>query len=107
VTRDAWQWIAVVLGPIAWFADLMISYVVSPGPHHPRDAAPLLAISGTAFALTVAAALIAWRHLRAPAVNQAPRRFMAHAGLGLAVLSMMLIAATAAPTLLLTPGGEP
>jgi hypothetical protein len=52
--------------------------------------------------------LIAWRHLRAPAVNQAPRpRFMAHAGLGLAVLSMMLIAATAAPTLLLTPGGEP
>jgi hypothetical protein len=34
-------------------------------------------------------------------------RFLAHAGLALAVLSLMLIAATAAPTLVLAPGAEP
>jgi hypothetical protein len=108
VTRNAWQWIAVAMGPVAWFADLVVSYAVSPGPHRPRDASLLLAISGTAFALTGAAALIAWHQLRAPAVERASRpRFLAHAGLALAVLSLMLIAATAAPTLVLAPGAEP
>ena len=106
--RDAWLWFAAVVGPAAWFADLLISYAVTPGPHRPRDAGILLAISAAALVLGGAGLLIAWRALRQRAVSSAPRpRFLAHAGIAMSILSMTLVIATALPTLMLVPGGEP
>jgi hypothetical protein len=106
--RDIVLWFAAVVGPVAWFADLLISYAVIPGPHRPRDAGPLLAISAVALVLGGAGLLIAWRALREREVSSAPRpRFLAHSGIALSVLSMALVIATALPTLMLIPGGEP
>lgn len=103
MSRDAWLVPAAVVGPLAWFADLVISFGVAPAPHRAPDAAALLAISGAAFAFAAAGGLVSWRALRAGE----QRRFIARAGVALSMLAMLLVVATALPTLLLTPGGEP
>jgi hypothetical protein len=109
VTRNVWLWFATVAGPVAWFGDLLVSYAVAPGPHRRPDAASLLAISGAALALALAGAVVAWRQLRAaPPPGSAPRpRFLAEAGLAMSGIAVALVVATALPTLILLPGGEP
>jgi hypothetical protein len=109
VTRDVWLWFATAAGPVAWFGDLLVSYAAAPGPHRRPDAASLLAISGTALLLACAGALVAWQQLRATRPPEAaPRpRFLAEAGLAMSGLAIALVIATALPTLILSPGGEP
>jgi hypothetical protein len=109
VTRDGWLWFATAAGPVAWFGDLLVSYVVAPGPHRGPDTSGLLAISGAALLLALAGALVAWRQLRASrSPDAAPRpRFLAEAGLAMSGLAIALVIATALRTLILLPGGEP
>jgi hypothetical protein len=104
--RDRWLWIGVVAGPIAWFADLTLSYVACPGPRRAGPVALLLAISAAAFLLAAAGGLIGWRSL-GPASHSHRARFLAEASLALSVLAMLLVVAMAIPTVMLIPGGEP
>jgi hypothetical protein len=104
--RDRWLWIGVLAGPLAWFADLTLSYAVCPGPRRAGPAALLLAISAAAFVLAAAGGVIGWRSLDA-ATSSTRARFLAEASLALSVLAMLLVIATAMPTLVLVPGGEP
>jgi hypothetical protein len=104
--RDRWLWVGVMAGPIAWFADLMVSYAVCPGPRRAGPIALLLAISAAAFLLAAGGGVIGWRGLGA-ASHSHRARFLAEASLALSVLAMLLVAAMAMPTLMLIPGGEP
>ena len=104
--RDRWLWVGVVLGPAAWFLDLVVSYAVSPGPHRAGPRALLLPTSGAALLLAAAGAAIGWRNLAATA-RASRARFLAEAGIVLGALAMLLVVALALPTLVLVPGGEP
>ena len=104
--RDRWLWIGVLAGPFAWFADLVVSYAVCPGPRHAGPVALLLAISAAAFVLAAAGGVIGWRSLGAVADSHRAR-FLAEASIALSVLAMLLVIATAMPTVMLVPGGEP
>ena len=104
--RDRWLWIGVLVGPAAWFGNLLVSYAVCPGPRHAGPIALLLAISAAAFVLAAGGALIGWRSLDGAAASTRAR-FLAEASLALSVLAMLLVVATALPTLVLVPGGEP
>jgi hypothetical protein len=108
VTRDTWLWIGVTAGPAAWFGDLLLSFVVTPGPHDPWDSGPLLAISIAAFAIALVSTAISWRMLWTTRPDGSPRaKFLAEAGVAMSVLGVLLVAATAVPALMLVPGAEP
>jgi hypothetical protein len=105
-----WLVIAVFAGPIVWFLDLQIAYMLVYHACHTRNLAPLYVETILAMALVAGGISLSWRLLsRFPDADQhggQPEdraRVMAFAGLGLGVLFFVVLIAAAVPRFVLDP----
>jgi hypothetical protein len=105
-------WAGVLLGPLSWSMHLWVSYFLAGVLCDSRGNLTLLAASAVFLGIAVAGAWIAWRNYNL-AGRRWPRgdadgilirsRFLAVAGLLLALLSVLLILAQTIPMLMLRP----
>lgn len=110
--RDIRLWLLILAGPAAWAIDFNVSYAVSPNAHDHESVLDLYLLHAGAFVIAAIAAVLSGRLLRSALqvegdVMVQRTRFMAAAGLGLSVISLLLIAGIAIPTFMLPPGAEP
>jgi len=116
-TRDRLTWVALALGPSAWFGGLVAKYALTPPAHAVgRSMTSLRAAFLIALGVGIAGAAIAIAaFVRAPKVdeegpgNRAARRdrFLAAAAVGLSLAMVLVLAADAIPILVLPAGYEP
>lgn len=104
--RDVTLWLLILAGPAAWALDFNISYAVSPDAHDHESVLDLHLLHAGAFVIAAIAAVLSGGMLRR-ALQVERTRFMAAAGLGLSVISLLLIIGNAIPTFMLPPGAEP
>lgn len=94
----------LVAAPLAWFVDLVAKWMIVPGAHEPGGERALYAITGGALVVAIAAAVVSGFEVRRV---RGHARFVAEAAVVLSIVSIVLIVATAVPTLILEPGDEP
>jgi len=113
MTRD---WFAVVAGPLAWFCAHVTSWMIAPGAHEVGRVAGLYMVDIAALAISITAGALALDRLyRSQTLRDGPpadagvqrARFLAMSGLGLSVLSIVLVVGLTLPLVLLSPGAEP
>jgi hypothetical protein len=103
-------WIGVLGGPLVWAADLQVAYWLVYHACHTNSMMPLYVETVVAMALCSVPFAVAWRMFRQfPAGDDGGgqahdrARFMAISGLGLSVMSFIVLVAAAVPRLVLTP----
>jgi hypothetical protein len=99
MSKDRVLWIAAFAGPLAWFCDLVASWMLTPGAYNHRPAVSIHVISIVCALIAASAAVIAWK--------KRDQGFVARAALGLAVFSLLVIIGMAVPKWMLAPGAEP
>lgn len=99
MTKDPWMWLAAFAGPLAWFVDLVASWMLTPGAYLHTSALGIHVMTVIAVAACVLAIVYAARHR--------DQGFIAHVALFLAVFSLLVILAMAVPKWMLAPGAEP
>jgi hypothetical protein len=102
--HEAWLWLLVLAGPVAWAIDFNVSYAMTPPAHEHGSVTSLLVMHGVAFVVALVAGVASVLELRATAERP---KFMAAIAAGLSLISMLLVIGNAIPTLMLTPGAEP
>ncbi|HEU0036924.1 MAG TPA: hypothetical protein VFQ53_40215 [Kofleriaceae bacterium] len=111
--RDLRLWVAVFLGPAAWFTDLVVAWMAAPAAHHTSRIWTLRGIHLAAILVAIGAvvlAVIEKRKLpeRDPEDVQVQRaRFLSRVALALSAFAILQLVGALIPTLLLTPGAEP
>jgi len=99
VKTDRVVWVAAFAGPLAWFLDLVASWMLTPGAYNHRDAISIHVISVLSALVAAAAGIVAWRRRE--------QGFVAHAAVFLAAFSLLVILGMAVPKWMLAPGAEP
>lgn len=116
IRRDRLLWAAAATGPSAWFADLVVSYALAPGPGAREGDARLHLVSLASFLVAAAALAVAIRQMRAVPVEKEEHthdaslqraRLLAVAAVVLCAFSLVLIAGTEIPNWTLDAGDEP
>ena len=103
-------WMGVLGGPFVWAADLQVAYWLVYHACHTGSMVPLYVETVLALVLCAVPFAVAWRMFRQfPAGEDGGGqaddrgRFMAIAGMGLSVMSFIVLVAAAVPRLVLTP----
>ncbi|MFL5305003.1 MAG: hypothetical protein ACJ8F1_07305 [Polyangia bacterium] len=116
---SATLWAGVLLGPAAWLSDLGASYALVPARHGDGTLGARLAVSGLAFAISLAAGLLSlrnWRRLRSPKPQQPQPpsdehangpAFLAAFGAVASAFFALVIVATTIPNFVLRPNATP
>jgi hypothetical protein len=91
---------ALFLAPLAWFAQLQLSYALVPWVCGRR--AVLWALAAIVVGAAAGGVALAWR-AAGVAVVERPRHFLALTGLGLSLLFFLVIVSTTIPTFILRP----
>jgi hypothetical protein len=99
MSKDRVLWIAAFAGPLAWFTDLVASWMLTPGAYQHRPALSIHVISILCAAVAAGAGVVAFRR-RSEGV-------LAYAALALAAFSLLVIVGMAVPKWMLAPGAEP
>lgn len=112
--RDVLLWAALVAGPLAWFLDLVASFVLEPEPGEPWRPGVMHAITGGALVIVAAAVAISVAMLRSerergPAHDRVGGRrvFLAVGAVAVSIGSGVLVLATSIPKWMLGPGVHP
>lgn len=110
--RDVMLWVALSLGPLAWFALLALAYWWTPGAHELGRTTLLRATAGVAAVFPIVSALLSVREMKLSRGDQNEatlqrRRFLALGAFVFSVLFLLLILGTAVPMFMLGPGAEP
>jgi hypothetical protein len=110
--RDWWLWFGCALGPVAWFALLVIGWQTVPGAHEYGRVATLRAMAAGAAVFPIVGAIIAVREIKLAGGDQEEtklqrRRFFGITAFSSSMLFLLLIIATAVPMVMLPPGAEP
>jgi hypothetical protein len=114
--RDLLLWGSAFVGPSAWFADLVVSYALTPDAGVPGDVGHLHVVSLLAFLITAGALAVASSQMRRIPIKKEEdtrdaslqrARFLAVAAVVLCLFSLLLIAGLEIPNWILTPGEEP
>jgi putative flippase GtrA len=99
MTHNRWLWIAAFTGPLAWFLDLVASWMATPGAYRHEPSLSIHVISVVSILATLAAGIYAFRHRR--------EGFVAQCAMFLAAFSLLVILGMAVPKWILPPGAEP
>lgn len=112
--RDVLLWIAIALPPLAWFADLTVSYAVTPEAYQRGSTAAMQVLTAAVVTVPVLGFLIGWTILmRLPGQDETTdrsvhrARAMAIAAIALSLTSLLLVIGTAVPKWTIPPGAEP
>ncbi len=103
-------WFTIVIGPLAWLAQLQTQLALIPWTCVDERRGVMLVVAAVALLLTLAGVVVglrAWSTATGAdeGVHVPRARFMATLGMTLCVLFALVIAATALPTMLLRPCG--
>jgi hypothetical protein len=99
MSKDRWIWIAAFTGPLAWFFDLLASWMATPGAYQHKPSLAIHIISAASILATAIAGLYAWRRRH--------DGFVAQCAVFLAAFSLLVILGMAVPKWILPPGAEP
>lgn len=99
MSKDRVLWVAAFAGPIAWFVDLVASWMLTPGAYNHRPAYSIHAMSIICALVAAAAGVVAW--------HKRDQGFVARVALFLAAFSLLVIIGMAVPKWMLSPGAEP
>ncbi|HVT06196.1 MAG TPA: hypothetical protein VHO67_02005 [Polyangia bacterium] len=113
--KSATLWAGVLLGPVAWLADLGLSYALVPARHGDGTLGARLIAGAVAFAITVAGGLLSlrnWRRLRPPPKQQADAdangpAFLAAFGAIASALFALIIVTMTIPNFVIRPNATP
>jgi hypothetical protein len=106
--RDRLLWVALGAGPLAVTLDLVLSWMLAPGSHEKDDITPLWVLTACALVIAAGGGVLAWSQLpKTPPDPEERPRFMALAGIALALFCVLVVLGLAVPKWLLTPGMEP
>jgi hypothetical protein len=102
-------WIGLLGGPIAWLLYLQVSYTLAPSACIAGNKNVLAIATIIALIATLAITFVSWRAWHASGANSVTdeggvlgrSRFMALSGLGISVLSVLLVVASAIPIIVL------
>jgi len=94
------------LGPLAWFAAHVASWIVVPGAHETEGASRLALVDLPAAAIALVAVVLAVLRFRRLAVEDQRRRFVVGCAIALGLGSLLLLLGIGLPPLLLPAGAE-
>lgn len=109
MSRGVQLWLAVLTGPLVWFASLLANFALTPQVCEGGGTAMLFGVMAVSLVLTASAGLLAWRLWRRTGVElpgesggaAGYRRTMGLAGVLLSAMFFLVILAQSVPTFLL------
>jgi hypothetical protein len=99
MSKDRLLWAAAFAGPLAWFGDLISSWMLTPGAYQHRPSLSIHVITVIAALVAAGAGVVAWQ--------KRDQGTVARAALFLAMFSLLVILGMAVPKWMLAPGAEP
>ena len=100
------DYVLAFVGPIAWFAAHVASWIVVPGAHETEGAAWLALVDLPAAGIALVAAVLAVLRFRKLAEDEQRRRFVVGCAIALSLGSLILLLGIGLPPLLLPAGAE-